>query len=222
MKDGRVGQLEPVALVEVLPGTLAALTLMSQRFPPHAGHIEPNQAQLLCALVEGKVLVESSQRSSQILTLQWPSDVHIPPQPDSNFIEEFSATLGARNSNDSIPAFKVRPTNVLKSQELKAPVVSSPVSGGKPSKRYRSGLLFRQLETEFRKSRSYESLETLGLPRPLKENHEVICEADEFHPPTDDSPGSLLKPKVQSVVEIDIRQYRRNRSPLGRPFYRLH
>jgi len=91
-----------------------------------------------------------------------------------------------------------------------------PILGGEPSELDQPRLLARQLQAEHREPVAKVGKEPLGVITMLKARHVVIGEPREDHVPTRVPPPPLVGPQVKDVVEVDVREQRRNRSSLRR------
>jgi hypothetical protein len=75
-------------------------------------------------------------------------------------------------------------------------------------------LLGIQLQTELRESVAKLRPEPLGVLPMLKPHHEVIGPAHDDHITARVPNPPLVGPQVKDVVRVDVREQRRNRSPL--------
>ena len=199
-----------------------ALTLLTQKLDPQPHDVESNQPELFSTPMKTEVLVEAAQHLGQMLLLLHPVDMHVLHQPGPDVIQEFPAALGGRDANDDIVALRVLPAQMLEAQKIKATSLASSVRRCTSPKRNSSRLLRRHLEVELRQPLANLPLKTHGFLRVLECGDEVIREADEVRLPPAQPEKSLLEPEVQCVVKVDVRQQRRNRSPLRRAFLRIH
>ena len=95
------------------------------------------------------------------------------------------------------------------------------MSGGEAPKLDQPRLALVQLQTKAREPLAKLGPEPLGLATILKAHHEVIRE-----PRHDDIAASvprtpLVDPQVEHVMEVNVREQRRNRRPLRRALQRL-
>ena len=73
-----------------------------------------------------------------------------------------------------------------------------------------------QLQTELREPVAQIGQEPLGVLTMLKARHVVVGEPREDHVPARVTPPPLVGPQVEHVVQVDVREQRRNRRPLRR------
>src|SRR5438034_102757 len=117
------------------------------------------------------------------------------------------------------------PADVREAQEgerlrlAETPLLSS--LGGEPAELDQARLLGRQLQAELRKPAAKLGAEPLGVITMLEADDGVVGETHDDHIPARMPPPPLVGPQIDDVMEIDVREQRRDRCPLRRPLPRL-
>jgi hypothetical protein len=107
----------------------------------------------------------------------------------------------------------MRETEELERLRLAEPT-SCTIPGGVPSEFDQPCLLGMQLQTERREPVAKLCPELLGVFPMLKPHHEVISPAHDDHIAMRVPGPPLVSPQVKDVVRVDVREQRRNRSPI--------
>src|SRR3954452_5011347 len=92
------------------------------------------------------------------------------------------------------------------------------IPGGMPSELDQPCLFGVELQTELREPVPQLDREPLRVFPMLKSHHEVISEAHDHNVTVRVPRPPLVSPQVQDVVCVDVREQRRNRSPLRDAF----
>src|SRR5450432_1438798 len=88
------------------------------------------------------------------------------------------------------------------------------IPGGVPPELDQPCLLGVELQPERREPVAKLGPEPFGVLSMLKPHHEVISPAHDHNIPVRVPRSPLVSPEVKDVVRVDVREQRRNRSPL--------
>src|SRR6266511_2360080 len=96
-----------------------------------------------------------------------------------------------------------------------------PSLGGEPSELDQPRLLGRQLQAELREPAAKVGEEPLRITLVLEAHDVVVREAHADHVAARFAESPPLGPQIEDVVQVDVREQRRNRCPLRRPLHAL-
>lgn len=145
------GKLKPRATREVAPVHVMALAAPSQRPSPLPPDIVVDAEEFRQAMVQGKVLVETTEDRRQLALLVPSLPVHVPLEPLVGSVQKLPAALRARDADNCGFAVHVRAAYVFEPKRFKRlwflPVFSLPFAGESPEEQH-ACLLRRKLQTE--------------------------------------------------------------------------
>ena len=114
-------------------------------------------------------------------------------------------------------ALGIDPADVFEAQELEGaglPAVGGRALAGKPPKEQHPGLVRSQLQSKLLHAVGECAVEVLGVALVLKRDDEIVHKARQIGFALPIFLGSLLKPEVEHIVQIDIGEAGRNRAAL--------
>src|SRR6266700_1738475 len=122
-------------------------------------------------------------------------------------------------------AFVVRRTVVRepkKRERLRCSLATLlPIDLREPTKFDQSRLLRMEFQREVRQPFPKLSQEPLSVFTPLKADHQIVSVSDKHHLSARYLPAPCLNPQVEHIVQIHVRQKRRNHRSLRRACHRL-
>src|SRR5919205_1138044 len=157
--------------------------------------------------VERKVLVESFELRGEVPLLIAPSPMAVLLQPCIGTVQEFPTAFLGRNTDDREFALGIDPADVFEAQELEGaglPAVGGRALAGKPPKEQHPGLVRRQFQSKLLHAVGECAGEVLGVALVLKRDDEIVHKARQIGFALQVFLGSLLKPEVEHIVQIDI------------------
>src|SRR6266700_1850418 len=96
-----------------------------------------------------------------------------------------------------------------------------PIDLRDPTKLDQSRLLRMEFQREVRQPFLKLSQEPLSVFTPLKADHQIVSVSDKHHLSARYLPAPCLNPQVEHIVQIHVRQKRRNHRSLRRACHRL-
>jgi hypothetical protein len=111
----------------------------------------------------------------------------------------------------------VKPKNSNVSGRAEPPLLA--LLGGKPPAADQARLLGIEPQTKLGQTLRQVPLEPLGVRAMLKPNDGVVGVPDDEHVTAGVPRSPLLGPEIEDVVQVDVREQRRNSRPLRRPVF---
>jgi hypothetical protein len=118
MHVARKWQLKPRAVAQALPAQPTSLTPALQGMLPLSQDFMADPAQFTFTVVQRKVLVEAAQHHREVLLLFASQPMPMRNQPLAGASEKLPATLGAGDVDECETPAPIRPTDMLKTEEL--------------------------------------------------------------------------------------------------------
>ena len=216
MEHFRLGELKPRSTTERAPEDAMALALPFDGVAPLLLHVVFHPFELGHTAVERKVLVESFELRGKVPLLIAPSPMAVLLQPGVGAVHEFPTACLGRHADDRACALRIDPADVFEAQKLEGtglPAIGGRALAGKPPKEHHPGLVRRQFQSKLLHAAGERAVEVLGVALVLKRDNEIVHKARQIGFALHVFLGSLLKPEVEHVVQIDIGEAGRNYTP---------
>ncbi len=209
-----------------VPRQVVALTASAQNCPPQIAHCHAKGSQ--CRAIHGHtVVVEVTQQDrAQISPLFRDGRVHALPQFDFQFPQLGLPPLPHRLPQHREPPLPRLCATVREAQEVEglrfAVATVSPISFRIAAELDDPRFVGMQFQAELRESLAQFRQEPLCLMTMLKSHDEIIGKADDDHVAVRLLLPPSLGPKVEHIVQIEVRQQRTDASALNRPHLTLY
>src|SRR6266849_796541 len=218
MMDARRGQPAVNNPPHAVPAHAAVLTAPRQRAMPEPDHMEPEQAE--CRAVHGNTVVSvvSLDHRAQPLTHLRDGVVHASLELGFHL-----AQLGLQPRTNRLPQHREPPITALLPADVREAekveglglCLTAPLAlvDRIRAELQQAGFVRMQLQSELPESFLEFLPEPLGIRLVLESEHDVVREPDDYYVAAGMLAAPRPDPQVEGVVEIDVREQRRDYAP---------